>query len=327
MENFLKTFNTLETWIDVETLAALKNISKRAVRLSLNGKNNRYKFRIEKAKGGEAYKIQLASIEEELQIKFINEYYDNLAFTNNIIQLHQFEQKPEKTITSKQRIMALAKYDLIKIWVDYRTEEKSKGIPNKKADTQFLENYNTGFLYPEIYKILNHVGIGALYRWKELVDNNKDWTALVCNYKYSDSRTYRTSLSEQEIQIFLKILLSPNQFSVGKAISLTRHILQEKGVEYIPNEITFRRYAKWYKVNNFDKWTLAREGLKALKDKVEPYISRDISMLEVGQVLVADGHTLNFQVINPFTGKPCRATLIGFLDWKSGGLGNIIFAG
>lgn len=26
---------------------------------------------------------------------------------------------------------------------------------------------------------------------------------------------------------------------------------------------------------------------------------------------------MNFQVINPFTGKPCRATLIGFLDWKS----------
>ena len=33
--------------------------------------------------------------------------------------------------------------------------------------------------------------------------------------------------------------------------------------------------------------------------------------------MVADGKRLNFQVINPFTGKPCRATLIGFLDWKS----------
>ncbi len=60
--------------------------------------------------------------------------------------------------------------------------------------------------------------------------------------------------------------------------------------------------------------------MKALKDKVEPYIVRDVSMLEVGQVLIADGHTLNFQVINPFTGRPSRATLIGFLDWKSGGL-------
>lgn len=33
--------------------------------------------------------------------------------------------------------------------------------------------------------------------------------------------------------------------------------------------------------------------------------------------MIADGHTLNFQVINPFTGKPQRATLVGFLDWKS----------
>ena len=43
-------------------------------------------------------------------------------------------------------------------------------------------------------------------------------------------------------------------------------------------------------------------------------------MLRVGEVLVADGHTLDFQVINPFTGKPCRATLVGFQDWKSGAL-------
>ena len=50
---------------------------------------------------------------------------------------------------------------------------------------------------------------------------------------------------------------------------------------------------------------------------MEAYIERDISKLEVGDVLIADGHTLNFQVINPFTGKPTRATLVGFLDWKS----------
>ena len=55
----------------------------------------------------------------------------------------------------------------------------------------------------------------------------------------------------------------------------------------------------------------------SLSDKVEPYIKRDASLLEVGDILVADGHKLAFQVINPFTGKPCRATLVGFLDWKS----------
>ena len=175
-------------------------------------------------------------------------------------------------------------------------------------------------LHEEIFKILGKVSIGSLYRWKNLLEINSDWKALAGNYNYTNYGSYNSRLSEQQIQIFLKILLSPNQFSIGKAISLTMHILKEKGIECIPKEITFRRYAKWYKANNYDKWILAREGMKALKDKVEPYILRDISKLKVGQVLVADGHTLNFQVINPFTGKPCRATLIGFLDWKSGGL-------
>ena len=49
----------------------------------------------------------------------------------------------------------------------------------------------------------------------------------------------------------------------------------------------------------------------------QPYIKRDARLLDVGDILVADGHKLAFQVINPFTGKPCRATLVGFLDWKS----------
>lgn len=93
--------------------------------------------------------------------------------------------------------------------------------------------------------------------------------------------------------------------------------LKEQDQSFIPADITFRRYAKWFKDNNYDKWVLARDGEKALSDKVEPYIKRDASLLDVGDILVADGHKLAFQVINPFTGKPCRATLVGFLDWKS----------
>ena len=39
-----------------------------------------------------------------------------------------------------------------------------------------------------------------------------------------------------------------------------------------------------------------RDGEKALSDKVEPYIKRDASLLDVGDILVADGHKLAFQV-------------------------------
>ena len=114
----------------------------------------------------------------------------------------------------------------------------------------------------------------------------------------------------------MSLLLHPNRLSIGKAIALTKYNLHEQGQSFIPADITFRRYAKWFKDNNYDKWILARDGEKALSDKVEPYIKRDASLLEVGDILVADGHKLAFQVINPFTGKPCRATLVALLTIK-----------
>jgi putative transposase len=175
-------------------------------------------------------------------------------------------------------------------------------------------------LHEEIFNIIGKISAGSLYRWKKLLGYNGDWTCLVGQYKYSTRKEYKTSLNEEQIKIFLKILLSPNSFSIGKSISLTKHILNERGYDILPKDVTFRRYAQWFRDNNYDKWVLAREGQKALKDRVEPYIVRNASLLKSGQVLIADGHTLNFQVINPFTGKPCRATLLGFLDWKSGGL-------
>ena len=113
------------------------------------------------------------------------------------------------------------------------------------------------------------------------------------------------------------LLLHPNRISIGKATALTKYKLREQGQSFIPADITFHRYAMWFKNNNYDKWVLARDGEKALSDKVEPYIKRDASLLDVDDILVADGHKLAFQVINPFTGKPSRATLVGFLDWKS----------
>lgn len=312
--------NNDDIWLDVETVAKLKGITERGVRLSLSKK---YDYKEEIIKGKKIYKIRLNSLEKEYQLKYENEYSDIYkSICNEIVVLDDSCNKQDKLISETQKKNALAKYDLVKSWLDFRKDFQKRQLVelSSNPNTQFLELYNTGMLHEEIFKILGKVSIGSLYRWKNLLEINSDWRALAGNYNYTNYGSYNSRLSEQQIQIFLKILLSPNQFSIGKAISLTMHILKEKGVECIPKEITFRRYAKWYKANNYDKWILAREGMKALKDKVEPYILRDTSKLKVGQVLVADGHTLNFQVINPFTGKPCRATLIGFLDWKSGGL-------
>lgn len=213
---------------------------------------------------------------------------------------------PEK---SKQ--IALARLDVVHQWLEFRKKSQNK----LQADYDFVKLHNSSNSH--LFEILGKISRGSLHRWYSMLNGAEDYTKLLPQYKYSTVREYRTVLNNEEIKIFMGLLLHPNRLSIGKAIALTKYKLHEQGQAFIPADITFRRYAKWFKDNNYDKWILARDGEKALSDKVEPYIKRDASLLEVGDILIADGHKLAFQVINPFTGKPCRATLVGFLVWKS----------
>jgi len=211
----------------------------------------------------------------------------------------------------KCKQIALARLDIIHQWLEFRKKSQNK----LQADYDFAKLHNTSNSH--LFEILGKISRGSLHRWFAMLNRTEDYTKLLPQYKYSSVNDYRTVLNDEEIKIFMGLLLHPNRLSIGKAIALTKYKLKEQGQSFIPADITFRRYAKWFKDNNYDKWILARDGEKALSDKVEPYIKRDASLLEVGDILVADGHKLAFQVINPFTGKPCRATLVGFLDWKS----------
>ena len=221
-------------------------------------------------------------------------------------QVETIKYTPEK---AKQN--ALAKLDLIRKWQEFRR----KAVNKLQADYDFVKLHNSSDSY--LFSVLGKISRGSLHRWKASLDGTEDYTRLIPNYKYVSVNEYRTCLTDEGIKIFMGLLLHPNRICIGKAIALTKYKLKEQGQSFIPADITFRRYARWFKDNNYDKWVLARDGEKALSDKVEPYIKRDASLLDVGDILVADGHKLAFQVINPFTGKPCRATLVGFLDWKS----------
>ena len=214
-------------------------------------------------------------------------------------------------IPEQAKKIALARMDLVHQWREFRHKVKNK----MQADYDFVQMHNSGDTH--LHQILGTISRGSLHRWQSKLNDTEDYAKLLPQYKYSSINDYRTCLTDEEIKIFMGLLLHPNRISIGKAISLTKYNLQQKNQSFIPADVTFRRYAKWFKDNNFDKWVLMRDGEKALADKVEPFLKRDASLLEVGDVLVADGHRLNFQVINPFTGKATRATLVGFLDWKS----------
>lgn len=85
----------------------------------------------------------------------------------------------------------------------------------------------------------------------------------------------------------------------------------------IPSEDTIRRWVIAYSKTSFQNWTLFRKGEKAWNDSCALSIMRDWTLVEVGDVVIVDGHTLNFETINPETGKPCRMTLLLYFDGAS----------
>ena len=302
-----------EEYIDINKIAELKGLkSNRSLRLAIQ--KGKYIAREVKVFGGKSYEILYSSLEPEIQEKLQDELIKEATQSNctALVPLNSTTKYPT-FISESAKLTALARVDIVKALQNIRTKYKTK----KEADSVFLDLYNSGMLLPKVYKFLGSISIGTLHRWIWAYEDNEDYRVLLPNYKYTKQGEYNTILTQEMKDIFIKFLLHPNKFSVTKAIKLTQHILEKKGIENIPHVITFRRYAEHYKKNNYSRWILFREGEKAYHDKVEAYIERDISKLEVGDVLIADGHTLNFQVINPFTGRPTRATLVGFLDWKS----------
>ena len=303
-------------YIDINKIAELKGLkSNRSLRLAIQ--KGKYIARVVKVFGGKSYEILYSSLEPEIQEKLQDELIKETTQSNctALVPINSISNNinNKNFITESAKLTALARVDIVKALQNMRAKYKTK----KEADSIFLDLYNSGMYLPKIHKFIGSISIGTLHRWIWAYEDNEDYRVLLPNYKYTKQGEYNTILTQEMKDIFIKFLLHPNKFSVTKAIKLTQHILEKKGIENIPHIITFRRYAEHYKKNNYSRWILFREGEKAYHDKVEAYIERDISKLEVGDVLIADGHTLNFQVINPFTGKPTRATLVGFLDWKS----------
>lgn len=295
-----------KNWISVKDLASIKGVTERAVRKAVN--QNKYVTRMVDGTTGAKYEILVESLDYNLQ-NVINFEKTKNNFENKVEpSLQKITQYPTK---AKQ--IALARYDLVNLWVDY-----IKNSPLKKTESgkEFLEIYNKGEIYSALYKILGHVAIGTIYRWQKEIKNNNNFENLIPKYDYGE-KEHSASLTQNELIVFKSLLLPPNKVNIGKATRLTKHISSKRGLASPSSAQTFRRFANNYRNKHYDEWIFAREGQKALRDKVQPYITRDISKLEVGDVLVADGHRLAVQCINPYTGKPCRPTLIGYLDWKS----------
>ena len=294
-------------YINIKDVTEAKGLtSTRSLRLELNKIESKYISREIKVNGGTSYEILFSSLEPEIQKKL-------REAENKTTALVPHNYKEPDFISDKTKLTANYRANIV-----VALQKLRKKYPTKKeADTTFLELYNSGLYLPKAYNFIGSISIGTLHRWVRAFEKHESTECLQPKYKWSKQGEYNSILNDEMRNILLTLLLHPSKYNYGKAIKLTKEILRKRGYEELPCDLSFKRFAENFRKNNYAEWILRREGMKAYHDKVEPYIERDISKIEVGDILVADGHVLNFQVINPFTGKPTRATLVGFLDWKS----------
>ncbi len=221
--------NNQDVWVDLKTIAEIKDITPRALRIALG--KDKYTFREVLTQGGKSYEILLASLEPHVQKIYKNTYYREIIETIKNDSLLPIE-KPVKTesgfVPEQAKTVALARVDLLEEWLKFRNEQK----PRQKRDKLFLDLYNSGEYLKNIFQIIGKTSRGTLLRWHKIYKDYENWESLVPGYNYTSFNEYRTSLTEEEIGIFLKLLLHPNQFSIGKATKLTIHNSNKK-ISYI----------------------------------------------------------------------------------------------
>lgn len=97
-------------------------------------------------------------------------------------------------------------------------EFRKKSTNKLQADYDFEKLHNTSSSH--LFEILGKISRGSLHRWYTMLNGTEDYSKLLPKYKYSKVDEYRTVLTDEEIKIFMNLLLHPNRISIGKATAV-----------------------------------------------------------------------------------------------------------
>ena len=216
--------------------------------------------------------------------------------------------------------MGKARARLVMEWRAFVARAETKGTPKMQATEEFLAAVCAGALLPaSVLKAVGTYSRTSLYAWDKQLRENGDNLEALADRRGKWLKGGAKGLGQLGVEtesILLGMWLNPNRPSMNLAYRATAAVLEMKGLP-VPSYDSARRFLKRYDSEHHDIVVLKRDGEKALRDKVGPYIARNDKILAVGDVLFADGHVLNFTSLHPATGKPCRLTLIVWFDWRS----------
>jgi putative transposase len=268
----------------------------------------KWKFRKEAVRGGTAKRFFFGDLPDDIQL---------LIRKQELKQSQEIVPKPQSTGTdlAKKNMedVGMAKADLLR---HYKRHMHEAPWGRKAAHRElFMDAYNSGQSYPNLYRALGPLSWKTIEGWKVTLDRN-GWDAAALVDRRGKSNGSRV-IDQEQMEILLGAALRPNAPKIAEIIRISKYAMKTRGIDCQISDATCRRWLTNWKRKNFGVWVFKRHGETAWNDEVAFYVERDINILDVGDMIVADGHKLNFEVINPWTGKPCRPIMVLWFDMKS----------
>ncbi|MDE5833365.1 MAG: Mu transposase C-terminal domain-containing protein [Desulfovibrio sp.] len=215
----------------------------------------------------------------------------------------------QASLEDRRRYKALAKADLLDLYIGW---QKKYGATVAQKDA-FVAAYKAEKWASLLKELGPSVSWKTLERWK--LEKKEAGAVLVLTDTRGIAHRGKSLITSRHQSIILGQILDGDR-TISVCVRQIQAKCQAENLD-VPSEDTIRRWVKKYSQTSFNEWTLFRKGEKAWNDNCAISILRDWTLVEVGDVVIADGHTLNFETVNPETGKPCRMTLLLFLDGRS----------
>jgi putative transposase len=263
-------------------------------------------------------------LDNEIEDLYILNDVSSEWIQSNFENYHQFKQswemnKPKdiNQLSDREMQIAQARYSAIRAWQAYAIGAARGEATAKKAE--WVERYNAQMIEHDLYQILGELSLKTIYRWEKTLKsqgNGSQIEVLAPSYRLSAINREMSPLEPAHQKLLKRLWLVPSNPTIASVYRLYEKEMKLRNEEiYSPFKV--RRFLQnWAKINNAE-YVYLTKGEKELKDKLMPFIERDNELLNFMDVIVADGHNLNFQIINPKTGKLNRATVIMWVDMYS----------
>jgi putative transposase len=232
------------------------------------------------------------------------------ALSNTLEEKYPIEPVlPLEQYSKKDIELAMARYNLVK---EYRKAAENATGSKVEAKNDFVNMVVLGLICQKEYQIINEkLSFKTLERWDKAMRDGKN-TMDDLLPKLREVKV-GAELEKEHKDTLITLYCGQNQLKVSECIRLAQRQWKTKGMPEV-NELRCRKFLNEWARTNSATATFLRKGVKALRDEVLPWIDRDEESIRFMDVLVADGHVLNFQIVNPITGKLCRPTLVAWVD-------------